>query len=79
MIARNPWRNRAFKDSKQSIQSMGPVFEAEGRQTMNIQTSGDFPTRPADYIDRGARLVSRASGLVAFAVALVALLYLTAF
>ena len=46
---------------------------------MNIQTSGEFPTRPAQYIDRGAEMVSRLGGVVAFGVAIVALFYLAAF
>ncbi|MET0364320.1 MAG: hypothetical protein ABW169_06675 [Sphingobium sp.] len=46
---------------------------------MNIQTSGDYPTRPADFIDRGAQVVSRAGGLAAFAVTVFALMYLAAF
>lgn len=46
---------------------------------MNIQTSGDYPTRPAEFIDRGAEVVSRAAGLAAFAVTVFALLYLAAF
>lgn len=45
---------------------------------MNIQTSRDYPTRPAEFIDRGAEMVSRLGGVVAFVVALFALLYLMA-
>ncbi|HEX7856656.1 MAG TPA: hypothetical protein VF503_23505 [Sphingobium sp.] len=46
---------------------------------MNIQTSGEFPTKPAQYIDRGAEMVSRLSGIVAFGMAIAALFYLAAF
>lgn len=46
---------------------------------MNIQTSRDYPTKPADYIDRGAEIVSRFAGVVAFGVAIWAVLYVAAF
>jgi hypothetical protein len=45
---------------------------------MNIQTSRDYPTKPADFIDRGAEMMSRIVGVVAFAVAIFALLYMLA-
>jgi hypothetical protein len=45
---------------------------------MNMQTSRDYPTRPANLIDRGAEMLSRIAGIVAFVVAIFALFYLLA-
>lgn len=45
---------------------------------MNIHSFKDYPTRPADVIERGAETLSRLSGVVAFAVVLFSLLYMLA-
>lgn len=45
---------------------------------MNIQTSNEYPTRPAEFINRGAEIASRLGGVVAFGVCLLGLLYLVA-
>lgn len=45
---------------------------------MNIQTYHEYPTRPADFINRGAEFASRLGGVVAFGVCLLGLVYLVA-
>ncbi|HEX7822616.1 MAG TPA: hypothetical protein VF463_18590 [Sphingobium sp.] len=46
---------------------------------MNIQTSQNYPARPAQFLDRSAELASRAGGLAAFGFCILSLLYLVAF
>ncbi|CAN5150963.1 hypothetical protein BH10PSE13_BH10PSE13_15830 [soil metagenome] len=43
---------------------------------MNFQTSHEYPTRPAEFINRSAEIASRLGGVMAFGLCLIGLLYL---
>jgi len=45
---------------------------------MNIETSHEYPTRPAEFLNRSAEVVSRLGGVMAFGFCLIGLLYMVA-